>query len=301
MNWDDVRYFLALAREGSVNRAGRVLGVNHTTVARRITALEADLGTRLFDRTRGGYTLTAPGESMRAQALVMEDAAHALERDVFGRDQALSGPLTLTASYLVMTPLIVPHLPRFRAQYPDIDLSLETTISLTNLDAREADLAVRLSPAPPSHLVGRRVLPFEHGVYGSAAYVEALAAGTDTPRALFYGPTKTTPDWVRFYVPDAPIALRTDSADSKLAAVRAGIGLAYLPCFLADVDPDLRRVRMDLTSLDWHFWVLSHPDMKSSARVKAGRAFLVDTLLAQRELVSGATSRYADWAPERVG
>ena len=151
MNWDDIRYFLALCREGSVSKAGNALGVNHTTVARRITAFEETLGTRLFDRTRDGYAMTQAAENMYDKALDMESYALAIDRAMFGQDAELSGALTLTAPYDFANTVIAPALPNFRKQYPCIELDLLTTTGLVDLAAREADIAVRLTAKPPEY------------------------------------------------------------------------------------------------------------------------------------------------------
>ena len=159
MNWDDVRYFLALCREGSVSRAGKALSVNHTTVARRIAAFEEELGTRLFDRTRDGYAMTQAAENMYDKAIDMESSALAIDRAMYGQDAELKGPLKLTAPYDFANRVIVPALPTFRNKYPCIELELLTTTGLVDLAAREADIAVRLTAKPPEYLIGRKVLP----------------------------------------------------------------------------------------------------------------------------------------------
>ncbi|MEO1204529.1 MAG: LysR family transcriptional regulator, partial [Pseudomonadota bacterium] len=158
MNWDDARYFLAVCRQGSVSAAGKQLGVNHTTVSRRIAAFESGLSTRLFDRTRDGYVMTQAAENLYDDAVRMEECAQAMDRTAFGRDAELSGSLRLTVPYDFANQLIAPVLPAFRAAYPAIELELLTTTGLMDLSAREADLAIRLTAKPPDYLVGRKVL-----------------------------------------------------------------------------------------------------------------------------------------------
>ncbi len=181
MNWDDLRFFLAVCRNGSVTGAGKALGVNHTTVARRIAALEKSIGTRLFNHSRGGYEMTQAAENMVERAMQMEEITQAIDRDVFGKDAELSGPLKLTVSHDVAERLLIHRLCVFRNAYPKIQLDLLTTTGLVDLAAREADIAVRLTDKPPDYLVGREVLPMRHGVYASPAY---LKRGDETPKVF---------------------------------------------------------------------------------------------------------------------
>ena len=174
MNWDDLRFFLALSREGSVSAAGRALGVKHTTVARRIRAFEERLGTRLFDRLPDGYAMTQAAENMFEQALAMEALAQAVDREVFGQDAELAGPLKLTVSHDLADRLIVPKLRAFTEAYPHIDLHLLTTTGLVDLAVREADIAVRLTAKPPDYLVGHEVMRLRHGVYGTTRTLRKL-------------------------------------------------------------------------------------------------------------------------------
>ena len=287
MNWDDLRYFLALCREGSVSAAGRALQVNHTTVARRITALEQALSTRLFDRTAEGYAMTQAAENMYADALRMEERAQAIDRAMFGRDAELQGRLRLTVPYDFANAVLMPKLVEFGRTYPQIELTLLTTTLLMDLAAREADVAVRLTAKPPEYLVGRRVLSLRHGIYGTP---EQLSK-PDAVSVVLYTQGDERPDWLRRHFPRASVALRTDTAASMLAAVKCGLGIARMPCFLADQDPELRRLDVELAPSDWGIWVLSHVDLRSTARVRVCREFMIETIESQRALISGARSK----------
>lgn len=289
MNWDDLRYFLAVCREASVSGAGRVLGVNHTTVARRIVALEKSLGTRLFDRTPDGYLMTQAAENMFDNAVGMEVQAQAIDRDTFGRDAALSGKLRVTVPYDFATPVIMPELCRFRREYPQIDLEFLTTTMLMDLAAREADLAVRLTAKPPEYLVGRKVLPLRHGVYGTRAILKK----PEQADVILFSHGEDRPEWVREHFPKARTALKTDSVSTMLAAVRSGLGVARMPCYIGDAEARVRRLDVELTPSDWGVWVLSHVDLRSTARVRVCRAFMIDTVERHRALILGEASRYA--------
>ncbi len=289
MNWDDARYFLAVCRSGSVSAAGKALGVNHTTVSRRIAAFEADLATRLFDRHRDGYVMTQAAENMYDSALRMEEYAQSIDRMIYGRDAELRGPLTLTAPYDLTNRLLVDALPDFQKRYPSIDLELLTTTGLVDLAAREADLAIRLTAKPPEYLVGRKLMPLRHGVYATRNYLRRL---NDTPAVILFRGDKTMPEWVRKHFPRARVALRTDNLMTMISAAKAGIGLARMPCFEADSHRKLLRLDLDLTPSDWGIWILSHVDLRSTARVRVAREYMTETLLANQSLVLGETSRY---------
>ncbi len=289
MNWDDLRFFLALSREGSVSRAGKALGVNHTTVARRIGALEDRIGTRLFDRTADGYEMTQAAENMYEHVLRIEETTQAIDRDVFGQDAELKGPLKLTIAHDVADRLLIPKIAKFRKAYPCIDLDILTTTGLVDLAAREADIAVRLTAKPPDYLVGREVLPLRHGVYGAPQYLKSQDGPADV--ILFRGNTEM-PLWVTENYPDARVVLQVDDVGTMLAAVRNGLGVARMPCYIGDSDTDVRRIDVPLTPSVWGIWVLSHVDLRGTARVRVCREFLFDIIQQQRALVLGERSRY---------
>ena len=289
MNWDDMRFFLALSREGSISAAGRSIGVNHTTVSRRITALEDMLGTRLFDRLPAGYEMTQSAENLYRHALEMESHAQAIDREVFGQDAALKGPLKLTVAHDVAIRLLIKDLRNFRNEYPCIDLEILTTTGLVDLASRQADIAVRLTAKPPDYLVGREVTPIRHGVYGSQKYLEEMNGPIEA--ILFRGDTEH-PEWLREHFPEPTSVLRTDDATTMLTAVREHHGLARLPCLLGDSDPDVRRLDVRLTSSTWGIWILSHVDLRSTARVRVCREFLIAAIEEKRDLILGENSNY---------
>ena len=289
MNWDDLRFFLAVCRKGSVTGAGKALGVNHTTVARRIAALEKGIGTRLFNHSRGGYEMTQAAENMYERAMQMEEITQAIDRDVFGQDAELKGPLKLTVSHDVAERLLIHRLCVFRNAYPAIQLDLLTTTGLVDLAAREADIAVRLTDKPPDYLVGREVLPMRHGVYGSPAYFERE---DKTPKVVLFRSNGEMPEWVQQHFPTAEVAMNVDDVGTMALAVSHGMGLARMPCYVGDTDPSLRRLDLELTPSTWGIWILSHVDLRSTARVRVAREFLIESIEGQREVVLGEGSRY---------
>jgi DNA-binding transcriptional LysR family regulator len=289
MNWDDMRFFLALAREGTVSGAGRVLAVKHTTVARRIAALEDQLGSRLFDRLPGGYAMTQAAENLYHHALAMEETALAADREVFGLDAQLSGALKLTASPDVFTNLVAPGLQRFTEQYPGIELELSASASLSDLASRQADIALRLTARPPEYLIGREVVPLRHGVYASSVYLKRKRSGE---QVILWDSERDLPEWGNKHFPGGRIVARTNDIQTMMGAVRNHLGLARMPCYIADAEPSLRRLDLPLTPSTWGVWVLSHVDLRSTARVRVCRDFLVEIIEQKRDLIEGLNSQY---------
>ncbi len=293
-NWDDLRYFLALCREGSFTGAGRLLGVNHTTVARRIRELEENLGARLFDHSRNGYEMTQAAEDMYEHARRMEEITQSIDRDVFGQDAELKGPLKLTVAHDVAERLVLPMLREFRQAYPCIELDVLTTTGLVDLAAREADIALRLTAKPPGYLIGREVLPMRHGVYGSPAYLQHQKGNGQAGKSqviLFRSETER-PEWVQQHFPDSEISMRVDDVGTMALAVANDMGLARMPCYVGDTQPAIRRLRLKLSPSTWGIWILSHVDLRSTARVRVAREFLIDVIEKQRDLIMGERSRY---------
>lgn len=289
MNWDDLRFFLALAREGTVSGAGRVLKVRHTTVARRITTMEDRLGSRLFDHLPGGYAMTQVAENLYPYALSMEEMVQGADREVFGMNAQLSGSLKLTASYDVFTRLITPRLPLFTDQYPDIHLELLSSTSLADLASRQADIAVRLSPKPPEYLIGKKVLPLGHGIYASARYLKKKHS---SEKLILWEHERAMPEWVNRHFSKAKVAVRVTEIMTMMELVKHHQGIARMPCYVADAEPSLRRLDLQLTPSDWGVWVLSHVDLRSTARVRVCREFLIGAIEQQRNLIEGQSSKY---------
>lgn len=286
--WDDLRYFLAVARSGSLSGAARELGVNHSTVLRRIQAYEERQGVRLFERLPTGYALTQAGENVYPHALEIEARIRAIDRALVGGDARLQGRLCLTL-YHGVAPLILAHLAEFRARYPDIDLELMITTEVRDLAARQADIAVRGTAAPPEHLIGYKVADFQHGIYTSPAY-EARAPSQ--PEVVLWRDELELPDWVREHCPGARVVLRVDDVETMALAVREGLGRARLPCWVADRAPGLLRLPAALPPSPFGLWILLHADLRASARVRACRDFLIQVLGDQRALLGGARSTW---------
>ncbi len=288
-DWDDLRYFLSVAKNGTISGAAAELGVNHSTVARRINAYEKIHAVRLFERLPSGYVMTQAAENIYQYALEIEERTRVLERELFGRDARLQGKLCITAYHGMVNTLLMPQLQTFCDQYPDIDLELFITTEVRDLGAREADIAIRGTPKPPEHLVGKKVADFGRGIYTSEKY---QARGLQRHELILWRDDSQLPDWVLKHFPDARVALRVDDAISMRQAVSEGLGMARMPCWTADTQSDLLRVNLDIDPSEWGLWVLIHADLRTTARVRVCRDFLIETLSAQKDLIEGRLSTY---------
>jgi len=296
MDWNDVRYFLALARLGSVRAAGASLGVSHSTVARRVEALEVQLATRLFDRNRDGYTLTGAGQQMIPGAERVEQEMAALERDLVGTDERLAGPIRLTCCDEYVSEMMVQELSVLCGAYPHIELEIKTGSRSFDLSKREADIAVRtlgVGAEPPEHLIGRKLVPIFCANY--VATEHAHRVDPERPR--------TSPRWVAFEgrkhveamiaqtsYPDVPPWGEFSSLALLVQATREGLGIAMLPCYVADRDGALRRLaKPDLRHVA-DLWMLCHPDLRDNARLQAARECIGQALLRRDPLFRGVAA-----------
>lgn len=287
LDWNDLRFVLETARNGGTSGAARVLGVNHATVARRISAAEAALGERLFDRLPSGYVPTEAGlEAVRtAEAMARLDSE--LDLKIAARDDRIKGRLRVTAPQLLIQRLLGDILADFVASYPEVDLELVATNDPLNLAQREADVAIRFSHDPPEALVGQRFIEQKGAVYATPDLL-ARDQGGEAPL-----------DWVRFahwpgppaeikaVRPNLRVRLTVDDMAAAIGAVRAGIGATRMACFLGDSDPALVRVpgmpRFDYLPL----WILTHADLRQVPRIRAFMEFTAARLRALRPMFEG--------------
>ena len=291
MNWDDVRFFIAVAREGSVTKAAENLGVNYTTVARRIRALEIRLNTRLFDRIANGHVMTAAASSVLDRALAMEKEAIALDRTLFGQDEKLSGTLRLATIDIATMYLVFPHFADFLHTYPDIDLDIIVSDADVDISQHEADIALRLvENEPPQDAIGVHVTDVEFAIYGSTSYLAARpeinTASTQILRWLLVPGQRELPalfksEWISKAFPLARPGMRIDSMMVMLSALRHGFGICSLPRFVGDAEPELVMVPNTLANQKMSLWLLHHADLRKTSRVRVLRDFIRDCLLRQ--------------------
>lgn len=293
-DWDDIRYFLEVARCGNVTSAAKALGVNHSTVSRRIRALEEKNGLRLFERIATGYEMTVAASTIYELALDLEAKNQQVSRLLFGQDSRLEGEVTLTMPHDILDYCLMDDLAQFREAHPGILLNLLVAKGLKNLAAREADVAIRLTDNPPDYLIGREVTKLQHGIYLNTKIDYAYK----TP-IVVWSDEITLPDWARENFPEAEITMRVDDLYSMYAAVKAGIGIACMPCYMADiqVDTDVRRLPVHLPASTWGVWVLSHIDLRHTARVRSCREFFIDCLERNKGLYAGRQSQFIQHLP----
>jgi DNA-binding transcriptional LysR family regulator len=275
LDWDDIRYFVELARQGRLSAAARALGVEHSTVSRRIGMLEARLGLRLFDRLPKHWILTAEGEQLLAYAQRVEDEALAFARAGMGAG-TLRGVVKVSAPPALASTLLVPRLAALRARWPAITIELIAEVRQANLYRREADLALRLSRPQEPGLAGRPLAQMGYGLYATPAW---FARPENEWEFIGYGEAmKETPQqqWLDRFSAGRPYAFWSNDAQSMLSACRAGLGVTLMPHFLGrgdgllTVHPDHAQV------LGRPIWLVVHPDVRRSPRVT-----LVAELLAE--------------------
>jgi len=291
MDWDNLRYFLAVARKGSIRAAASDLSVNHSTVARRISSFEKQLGVRLFERLPNGYVLTSTGEEMVKSAQSIEDEVVKLDRQVIGRDAQLNGVLRVTMPTALATHLLMPDIAAFTRLYPNIQLEMAFSSEEFNLRKREADIAIRLTQSPPDYLVGRRVLHPAKGVYASLEYLRHHDPENEPEKLNWIGweELSAITQWnkdSRYAV--APVTYKADDLLAQLEAVKAGIGIAMLPCFLADKVSSLVRLELiNAKGICGDLWVLTHEDLRATARVRAFIDHMLAAFEQHRDLLLG--------------
>lgn len=299
LNWADLRIALAIGRGGSLAAAATQLKVNSTTVLRRLGALEFRLGARLFDRARSGYQPTEAGLLVIEQAQRMADRAEEIERRVLGRDREMSGPLRVTTAFVVMEHLLPAPLASFAQAFPGVEVEVVENAFLVDLarraadgpaPGREADVAIRLSPQVAEHLVGRQL-----GVTRCRAYALRGAPGlpqtvTPLPQLLRDAPwvaferdaaSRVYDHWMRDQLASARVRVRVDIFNAVAAMLRTGIGIGVLPTFMQASHPELVAVSEPIDPLDVPVWMLTHPDLRQAARVRAFMQQVGDAVAAR--------------------
>jgi DNA-binding transcriptional LysR family regulator len=284
MNWDDLRYFVALARAGTLSAAARNLKAEHTTVARRVAALEASLGAKLFERVAKGYRLTVQGEEIAELAYRIEGEVFGIERLADASDAGIAGVVRVSAPPAIANYYLTEKLALLRQAYPGIIVELIGDSRSANLSRREADIAVRLFQPEDGDMVGRRIGAFAHGLYGAKPY---LAATSDSDRqylgyddSLEHVPQQ---QWVLSLAAPRALAFRSNELACLHQAIVAGVGLGALPRFIGDSDERLQRVPMkNEAEATREIWLLVHSDLRRSSRVRVVLDHLAAQVLADR-------------------
>lgn len=293
IDWDDIRYFLAVARQGSVRAAGEHLGVNHTTVLRRVAQLETHLGAHVFERLPSGYRLTDAGEEILELAEQMQATSRQLETRVLGRDQSVRGLLRVTMPTPFSGHMLMPDLAEFARLHPDIEMEILCFGELVNLTKREADVAIRVvydRKTLPTNLHGLKGEEVFGGIYISVDRLAAWHAGGQAPRWIAIS-GHGVPDWAREAEDRAPgVPFRTTDFEAQIVAVRQGIGITPLPCFVGDADPLLARMPGTALHLYGTLWILTQGETRKSKRVRLFTEFISKRLTAYAPLLKGTGS-----------
>ena len=291
IDWDDIRYLLAGARDGSVRAASERLGVNHSTVLRRIAQLEKRLGARIFEKLPSGYRLTGAGQDVLALAEQMEVSANQLEARVFGRDENVRGLLRVTMAPMLASHLLMPDFAEFARLHPEIEVDIHSSDDLVNLTNRQADVALRVisdRSSLPLNLHGLKGPELFSGVYVSRALLAAWRGGNSQPIRWVVKEFDGMPD--RGQEGDIPVAefpFRTTDAGAHIVAVREGIGMTALPCFVGDADPLLVRVPGSRLHLHGRLWLLTQGETSKTKRVRIFTKFMSRKLVGRVPLLAG--------------
>lgn len=286
-DWDDLRVFLVVSRQGTLSGAARELSVSHSTVFRRLNSLEAQLDVRLFDRLSGGYVPTTAGEALAEAVERAEAEILAGERRLTGQDLRLDGPLRITMPETLVGPLMTMLIAPFERRHPQVELELIVSNAFLNLTKRDADIALRPTNDPPEMLVGRRLCGIATAIYD---HVDRPAELGEPEAQRWVLPDDSLAHlaaarWLRDLAP--PAAIRSNSMNGILEASKAGMGSAALPCFMADTEPLLRRVEGPLADLETGLWALTHLDLRRTARVRAFLDMAASAAGELRDLMEG--------------
>jgi DNA-binding transcriptional LysR family regulator len=292
LSWDDFRYVKAIAQGRSLASAAEDLGVNHSTVFRRLGQIEGRLGSRLFERSRSGYTLTPCGEEMVRLAEQMENDIVSFERQVTGRDLRPSGELRVTTNDALLVHMLSDLFAGFRRAYPEIVLDVVVSNSSLNLSKRDADVAIRATNRAPDTLVGRRIAAFGCAVYARADAVPSRIHMADAGRYDWVGLGENLAGiklakWMRDHVPSERIVYRVNTVLGLAEAIQAGIGIGPLPCAIGALTPGLEQVSTVVPDVGGDLWLLTHPDLRQTARVRAFMDFAGAELMKKRRLIEG--------------
>jgi DNA-binding transcriptional LysR family regulator len=288
-DWNDLKAFLAVARGGSTLAASKALGVNQTTVARRIESLEHDLGFKLFERGQTGSRLTEAGTALIGEAELVERAAIRFANQAAGQLRGVSGGLRLTTNELVANTMVIPALVEFRKIHPDVQVDLVITDRALDLENGEADLAIRTSQAlAASDLVARKICDHDMALYCSRDYAGRRGVPGSTDELPDHDLIDVSVDmgempaasWMMRHAGGKPPITRSNSMGSLVHAVKAGLGIGALPCTIADPDHDLVRCSEIIEEARATSWIVTRRELKDTPRVRAFIDFMVPHLQA---------------------
>lgn len=294
-DWDDLQSFLAVARSGRLTLAARRMGVDHTTLGRRLASLEQALGASLFDRHATGYSLTAQGEALLANAEAMEGMAMTIMEELAGSSAKLSGAVRIGTPDGFGSFFLAPRIGRLGALHPDLEVQLVAMPRLFSLSKREADIAISLAQPEAGRLHARKLTDYDLGLYASRAYLAAaatIASVADLPAHRFISYIDDllyTPelDYLPLISRDIRPYLKSASLVAQFRAVQAGSGIAVLPCFLVAGESDLVRVLPEAVKLVRSFWLVTHSDLRHLSRIRVTADFIAEEVRRNARLFHG--------------
>jgi DNA-binding transcriptional LysR family regulator len=293
MDWNDFRLILAIGRAGSLKGAAKMLGNDHSTIFRWLNALETRFQVQLFDRNGGVYTATDAGHRMLLAAERMELEVLALDREITGQDARLSGNLKITCSESLAYRILNGLLAEFRAKHEGITIELLVDNRQLDLLRREADIAIRATRPVEGDLFGRQIAETAWALYASPRYLADHTYLTGEPFAghSFIGwdtsAVAAAAKWLNDTLSTEQIVYRSNSLINQLMAVKAGIGMALLPCYLGDAETDIASVSIPEATLTRELWLITHRDLRNTARVRAFFEIVGKGLTARRQLLEG--------------
>ncbi|MGJ8583794.1 MAG: LysR family transcriptional regulator [Marinosulfonomonas sp.] len=293
LEWGDLSVILAICRSKSLSGASRELGQTHSTVFRKINVIEAKTGVRFFDRFKHGYVMTPAGQTAMQYAERVEREFHALEREMLGRDTQLKGRIRVTCPEAFAEEYAPAIIASFCEEHSGIQVDLTPGHGALDLNKREAEIAIRATKTPPETSFGKKVSDFRFAMYGREDYVKK-AAGLPTQDRR-YCMIEGSVHWLVPHVWDskeiaencAVFQCRASRAVQNAAA--SGLGLSFLPCYVGDSDPRLIRASDTFPHLDMNLWVLTHPDLRKTSRVRAFMSHLYEELAGMTKLFAGAS------------
>lgn len=285
-NWDHIRYFLALAEQGTLSQSARVLGVSHSTVLRRIRRLESVLKTALFDHTSSGYTLTAAGQKLHSEALSMRSTMSAISREISGIDSQMQGDVVITTTDTIARYIAPKLIAKLSETYASLNFSLIMANNLSDLDSRDVDIAIRTCKHPPENLIGRQVAQIKFDVVASSAYLKKYTIDTfpaDTRGHQFISPDEsynTAPfyQWLHSRIDQSCSVTTVNNFLSAAALAKEGLGIAVLPSYVLRAEKNLVSLSGEERICSNDLWVLSHPGSRNTEKIRVVRQFLYDEL-----------------------
>ena len=282
IDWNHYLYFLKVAENGNLNSAAVELGVNHSTVFRRINSLEEKLDVRLFERSKGGYTLTKSGEDILERVRQVDEQMYSIQRSLLGKDIRLSGNLKISTTDTIGYYWLPPYVKRFKEHYPEILIDLDIQTRYTNLTKREADIVIPAVNMQPDYMVGRQLSRIYFRLYASTGYQERHGlpdSVEDFENHRFLVPNEALANisaskWLRKHIQDNQVAAASDKLSTLYKFAQQDLGIAPLPHYVGEADDRLVEIMELPDYCHRHVWILTHPDLRNTARIRTFMQFM---------------------------